>query len=405
MPGHHIRLIWRHDPILYAPPKYRRACAYDAFLPDPLADLPFALDAATAGLVSDAEGAIHALNSERSDVLAPLARQLLRTESISSSRVEGIAVGVRAMARAASRAESGLRVGATAREVLDNVDAMRVAMDAASAQRRFATADIVGIHRLVMAHASNRHVAGQVRTVQNWIGGNDYNPCGADFVPPPPDHVHSLLEDLTDAMNREDLPPLAQAALVHAQFETIHPFEDGNGRTGRALVQVVLRRRGIAPRYVPPISVILASERDAYIEGLGRFRFGDPVQWVAEFAEAAARAAALASRYLGAVRDLQDQWRHQLAAGPNPRADAAAWAVIDALPAHPVMSAADAIADTGRAPSAVHAAVRQLVNAGVLIPLSRSKRNRLWEATGLLELVERLEAGRPPSQADIASTS
>lgn len=157
-------------------------------------------------------------------------------------------------------------------------------MDAASAQSRFTTADIVGIHRLVMAHATNRHVAGQVRTVQNWIGGNDYNPCGADFVPPPPEHVHPLLEDLTAAVNREDLPPLVQAALVHAQFETIHPFQDGNGRTGRALVQVVLRRRGIAPRYVPPISVILAAERDAYIAGLGRFRFGDPVQWVAESA-------------------------------------------------------------------------------------------------------------------------
>ncbi len=398
MPGHHIRLIWRHAPILYAPPKYRRACAYDAFIPDPLADLPFALDAATAGLVSDAEAAIHALNPDRSDVLAPLARLLLRTESISSSRVEGIAVGVRAMARAASRAVSGLRVGATAREVLDNVNAMQAAMDAASDQCRFTTEDIVGIHRLVMAHATNRHVAGQVRTVQNWIGGNDYNPCGADFVPPPPEHVHPLLEDLTDAVNREDLPPLMQAALVHAQFETIHPFEDGNGRTGRALVQVVLRRRGIAPHYVPPISVILAADRDTYIAGLGRFRFEDPVRWVAEFAEAAARAAALASRYLGAVRDLQDQWRRQLAAGPNPRADAAAWAVIDALPAHPVMAAADAIADTGRAPSAVHAAVRQLVDAGVLIPLSSSKRNRLWEAAGLLELVEGLEAGQPPSR-------
>ncbi|MCY3679400.1 MAG: Fic family protein [Gemmatimonadetes bacterium] len=405
MPGHHIRLTWRHDPILYAPPKYRRACAYDAFLPDPLADVRVALDGATAGVVSDAEGAIRALNSDRSDVLAPLARLLLRTESISSSRVEGIAVGARAMARAASRAESGLRVGATALEVLDNVNAMRAAMDAASAQSRFTTADIVGIHRLVMAHATNRHVAGQVRTIQNWIGGNDYNPCGADFVPPPPEHVHPLLEDLTDAVNREDLPPLVQAALVHAQFESIHPFEDGNGRTGRALVQVVLRRRGIAPHYVPPISVILAADRDAYIAGLGRFRFGDSVRWVAEFAEAAARAAALASRYLGAVRDLQDQSRRQLAAGPNPRADAAAWAVIDALPAHPVMSAADAIADTGRAPSAVHAAVQQLVDAGVLIPLSKSKRNRLWEAAGLLELVEGLEAGRPPSQADIVSTS
>ncbi len=69
--------------------------------------------------------------------------------------------------------------------------------------------------------------------------------------------------DLADAVNREDLPPLVQAALVHAQFETIHPFEDGNGRTGRALVQVVFRRRGIAPDYVPPVSVIWAAERDA----------------------------------------------------------------------------------------------------------------------------------------------
>ena len=151
--------------------------------------------------------------------------------------------------------------------------------------------------------------------------------------------------------------------------------------------------------------MILAADRDTYIAGLGRFRFGDPVRWVAEFAEAAARAAALASRYLTAVLDLQEQWRRRLAAGPNPRTDAAAWAVIDALPAHPVVSAANAIGATGRAPSAVHAAVRQLVDAGVLLPLSTSKRNRLWEAAGLLELVEGLEAGRPPGQADIVNTS
>jgi Fic family protein len=90
--------------------------------------------------------------------------------------------------------------------------------------------------------------------------------------------VGRLLADLTEAMNREDLPPIVQAALIHAQFETIHPFEDGNGRTGRALVQIVLRRRGIAPSYVPPVSVILAAERDAYIDGLGEFRFGDPMR-------------------------------------------------------------------------------------------------------------------------------
>ena len=267
---------------------------------------------------------------------------------------EGLALGVRALARAESRAEVGMRVGPTAREVLANVDAMRAAMNAATADCPFAIADIADIHRRVMAHGPNRHIAGQVRTVQNWIGGNDYNPCGADFVPPPPEHVHPLL------------------------------------------VQIVLLRRGIAPAYVPPISVILAAERDAYIAGLGEFRFGDPVRWVAKFAAAAARAATLATRYLEAVRDLQAEWRHLLASAANPRADAAAWAVIEVLPARPVISTAGAIAATGRAKSAVHAAVRQLVDAGVLLPLSTSRRNRLWEASGLLDLVEGLEAGRAP---------
>ncbi len=396
MPGKHIRQLWRYDPTLYAPPKYRKACAYDAFIPQRLADLSISLDGAAAGIISDAEGAIRELNAHRSDALAPLARLLLRTESISSSRVEGLSVDARALARAELRARAGMRVGTTEREILANVDATQAAMDAAATECPFATADVAAIHRRVMAHAPNRHIAGHVRAVQNWIGGNDYNPCGADFVPPPPEHVSSLLADLTEAVNREDLPPLVQAALIHAQFETIHPFEDGNGRTGRALVQVVLRRRGIAPSYVPPVSVILAAERDAYIDGLCEFRFSDPMRWVARFAVACARAATLAARYLEAVSDLQAEWRRLLTTAANPRSDAAAWMLIDALPAHPVISTAGAVTATGRTKAAVHAAVAQLVNAGVLIPVSTSKRNRLWEASGLLDLVEGLDAGRPP---------
>ena len=396
MAGHYIRQTWRYNPVLYAPAKYRRACAYHAFVPDRLTDIDLALDTGVAGIISDAEGAILKLNSRAPSALAPLARLLLRTESISSSRVEGLSVDARGLARAESRAESGMRVSPTAREVLANIDAMQEAIDAASATRPFTTEDILAIHRRLMANAPNRRIAGIVRTGQNWIGGNDYNPCGADFVPPPPEYVGPLMADLTDAVNRDDLPPIVQAALVHAQFETIHPFDDGNGRTGRALVQVVLRRRRIAPDYVPPISVILAAERDAYIEGLGAFREGDPVRWVESFATAAARAATLAARYVDAVRELKAEWRRRLESGPGPRADAAAWAVINALPAHPVISTTGAVAATGRAKSAVHAAVRQLVAAGVLVPVSTSKRNRAWEAAGLLDLVAGLEAGRSP---------
>ena len=396
MAGHYIRQTWRYNPVLYAPAKYRRACAYQAFVPDRLTDIELALDAGVAGIISDAEGTIRELNFRSPPALAPLARLLLRTESISSSKVEGLTMDARGLARAESRAESGIRVSPMAREVLANMDAMQAAIDAASATRPFTIEDILAIHRRLMANAPNHRIAGIVRTGQNWIGGNDYNPCGADFVPPPPEYVGPLMADLTDAVNRDDLPPIVQAALVHAQFETIHPFDDGNGRTGRALVQVVLRRRRIAPDYVPPISVILAADRDAYIEGLGAFREGDPVRWVESFATTAARAATLAARYVDAVRELKAKWRRRLASGPGPRAGAAAWAVIDALPAHPVISTTGAVAATGRAKSAVHAAVRQLVAAGVLVPVSSSKRNRAWEAAGLLDLVAGLEAGRSP---------
>jgi hypothetical protein len=134
--------------------------------------------------------------------------------------------------------------------------------------------------------------------------------------------------DLCNAINDESLSPLVTAALVHAQFETIHPFDEGNGRTGRALIHVVLRRRRIAPDYVPPLSVILAAHRDDYIAALMRYREGDLAFWLEHFAVATTRSARLAAAYVEAVGDLMNDWRGRLAAGPGHRADAAAWAVI-----------------------------------------------------------------------------
>jgi hypothetical protein len=147
---------------------------------------------------------------------------------------------------------------------------------------------------------------------------------------------------------------------------------------------------------VPPISVVLAAERDRYIEGLTRFREGEIGRWVELFSAAAARAAGLASAYLSAVEVLTKTWRDLLSAGAAPRSDAAAWAVIGILPGHPVITAPVAEAVTGRAKAAIHQAIQQLVECQVLLPLSESKRNRSWEAAGLLDLLERLESGKPP---------
>jgi len=392
--GHNVNFIWEPDPTLHAPPRYKRGCRYDAFVPDLLEDLPL-LAPAVAGAISAAEEAIHQLNTVAQPGLQPLARLLLRTEAIASSKVEGMQASAQTLARDEAKSDLGFPISIGSVEILANVDAMQLAIDDATEVETLTLDGILDTHRALMARTiSAARVAGVIRDQQNWIGGNDYNPCGASFVPPPPEHIERLLADLVRFCNDESLPPLAQAALAHAQFETIHPFIDGNGRTGRALVQVILRRRGLAPDYVPPISVVLAADKSRYIEGLVAFREGREDEWLETFALASTRAAELAASYLVEVQKLQDVWRESLTA-QGIRADSVAWPIIDLLPAHPIISGPVVGAALSRTKMAVNRAIAQLVAAGVLTPLSESKRNRQWEAVGLLDLSAELETLGP----------
>src|SRR5262249_38906657 len=153
--------------------------------------------------------------------------------------------------------------------------------------------------------------AGRLRDRQNWISGSSYNPCSAAFVPPPPERVAALMEDLCAFCNGTDLPAIAQAAIAHAQIETIHPFADGNGRTGRALIHVILRRRGLAPLVLPPVSLMLATWSTDYVGGLTAMRYAGDAgsedaqrgvdRWVALFAAATTRAVGDAERYEASI--------------------------------------------------------------------------------------------------------
>ena len=180
---------------------------------------------------------------------------------------------------------------------------------------------------------------------------------------------------------------------MHAQFEVIHPFLDGNGRTGRALIHVVLRRRGLSPMYVPPISVVLAGDKASYIAGLDAYARGEVDAWLTTFAAATAQSAGLAASYLTRVETLQDQWRTMLRSTANPRADSVAWTLIHVMPAHPMISVPVAVAATRRTKAVVNEALLQLEAAGVVTRASQGQRNRTWEATGLLDLLADLEAG------------
>jgi Fic family protein len=391
--GRYVHQVWQADPTVYAPPRHRRACEYDAFIPETVSDVEVVLPGEVAGVVSDAEKAIADLNRAVGPELMPLARLLLRTESVASSKVEGMQLDARSLARAEANQETGRKVGAGAAEILANIDAMQLSIERAADLGGVRRADFLDIHRVLLERAPNSQIAGRFRASQNWIGGNDYNPCGAAFVPPPPGEVDRLLDDLCVFVTDVALPPLVQAAIAHAQFETIHPFEDGNGRTGRALVQVVLRRRGVTPAFVPPISVVLARDKGRYLKGLTLFREGRLAEWIELFAAATAEAATLAAHYAIRVGELQDEWRERLRRHANPRTDAAAWSLITALPAHPIVTVPVAVVATGRTKPAVANAIEQLEVAGILQRLSESARNRAWEAEGLLDLIVGLEAG------------
>ena len=254
----------------------RRSCDYDAYLPDPLVGRRFVLDGDVAADIADAEAAIARLNTEATALVDTevLARILLRAESMASSRIEGLEIGARRLLRAeAVRSLHEPSSDVTATEVLGNIDAMLYGVEQIGPGDDITVDLLLEIHRRLLAGTRLEVYGGNFRQVQNWIGGSDYNPCSADYVPPPHEFVPDLMEDLCTFCNTDDLPAAAQAAIAHAQFETIHPFVDGNGRTGRAIIHLVLRRRGLASRVLPPVSLVLATLARDYVGGLTASRY------------------------------------------------------------------------------------------------------------------------------------
>ncbi len=387
--GHTEKRLWPADPGAYRGRKARRPGAYEAFIPDEISGRDFPLDGDAVAAVTEATRALQHLEASppRIATLGALAQNLLRSESVASSRIEGVHLSHKRLARAAYQADRGQR-DRRAAEVLGNVEAMKHAIEIGTAGKPLTTADIEDIHRTLLRFTEDADIAGVVRESQNWIGGNDYNPIGAAYVPPPPEYVRPLLNDLCAFATRTDLAPIVQAGIAHAQFETIHPFADGNGRVGRALIYAILRRRGEIPNYVLPISLVLAAEPKGYVGGLTWYREVGVSAWIAQFADATARAATEAERLADEIQQLQSTWLGDLG---QPRRDAAVRQLISALPQQPVMDVAVAQTLTGKSHVTAGKALQELERAGILRRLNERKWGRVWECDQLLNLVDAFE--------------
>lgn len=343
------------------------------------ADLAADVVDASAALVSFDAHTVTALGAE-DPALGPMASILLRTESASSSQIEELTVSARQLALA----ELDQSDRANARTVVGNVRAMEAALRLSDS---LDAASILAMQReLLLAQPGYEDHAGTFRDELVWIGNRDAaGPRGAEFIAPQHPLVRPAIDDMLAFAARDDLPALVQIAVAHAQFETIHPFVDGNGRTGRALAQAMLRAKGLAAHATVPISAGLLTDTEGYFNDLQAYRAGDAGPVIRRFAAAARYAAATGRVLVDDLRGELERSRLQLA---GLRSQAAAWRVLPTLIGQPVVNARYLQNTLGLSEMTALRALAALAERGVLVERTGRARNRIWQHPGILDVLD-----------------
>jgi Fic family protein len=354
-------------------------------LPPLIADQGIAFDSAFS---TDLESAMQEITSLDADGtrLEALSLLLLRTESVASSKIEAIEASLDDYARALH----GIRSNTSAVSMAAATTALDTMIGQVTHGGRIELAALTSAHAVLMRDdpAETRY-AGRLRDMQNWIGGSDHSPRTAVYVPPPPDTVQMYMDDLVAFTNRDDLPALVQAALAHAQFESIHPFTDGNGRIGRALINTVLRRRGATTRIVVPLASALVAHRERYFDLLNAYRRGHVGPLLTSFAQSSRIAATESRTTATRLSEIPSEWKELVR--PN-RRHSAVTKLLGVLSTAPILSAEDAETLLDAPRSSVFAAINRLHEVGILRPLTDRKRNQVWGAGAILDELDDLSA-------------
>jgi Fic family protein len=313
-----------------------------------------------------------------------VSRLFLRSEAIASSFIEGIQVGARRLA--AAEFDPG-EPDQVAQQVVANIRAIDSAIGELACRPVIGVEDILSVHACLMepVAASVRPGPGQLRQEFVWIGGSA-GPLRAAYVGPHERHLPGLMADLADFLNRNDIPALVQAAIAHAQFETIHPFTDGNGRTGRCLIQAVLVRRGLVPSTLPPISLALAAHRDRYIQGLVDFRADRLDDWLSFFLWAVMDACRVGARLSAELARLEQGWLRGAA-----RRDSTERRLLLDLAGFPIMTVASVARRYGVSDEAARLALTVLEERRIIRQRVLRSRNRVWQAPDVFRLFDVLE--------------
>lgn len=373
--------VWDVSPVSGMPRREARfiGTTYRASVPPTIADLDpsGALSSETLADAEEARAAVERLDSEVGRKLGYYSSVLLRSEAVSSSRIENITAGARAIAEADVTGNMSGNAGLVAANVASMREALATTGDLDEER-------ILRMHDLLLRD-TDPEIAGRFRDDQVWIGSANV-PHRADFVPPVAERVCGAMRDLTDFLDRDDVPVVVQAAIAHAQFETIHPFTDGNGRAGRSLLHAHLSEKGVLQHVAVPVSSGLLVRRDEYVTALTAYRRGDPDAIVAETSRAMLLGAAEGRRLIEETEQVRAQWAARLS---DVRSDSAAHRLADGLVGQPVVSVTEVRQILGTDHN-VHRHIDVLVGKDILTRHTDFRtRNMIWRAQ---ELLDRLDA-------------
>ena len=380
----------------------RRPGRYKAYIPHPLAGWHPALPSDAAASVAAAEAELR----ETASYLAGLgAGMFFWAESLGSSRIEGVMPTTRKVVHALALRHhtAGREFHGAVGEVLANIDATEKALTLLADPSRASADTLCEAHRELMGGTATPHMGGVVRDEQNWVGGNDWHPLDGGFVPPPPEEVARLLDDVSAYLRSIDHSPLMQAAVAHAQFETIHPFGDGNGRTGRAVLYAALKHRlcGDEAATLPPISLALSRDKDGYLDALSAYQsYVGPADGVSRsealwpcveaITVASLRACAAVRLYVDAVSKLQEQWREAAKVGRQRRSVVSD--AIKCLPANPTLTAEMLSRITGYSTGRSAAALRQMEAARIVKGRTVEPNMRVYDADRVFDCFAVMES-------------
>lgn len=316
--------------------------------------------------------------------VASFAPMLLRSEAASSSQIENLT----ASARSIFSAELGARTGVNAAQIAANARAMTAAIALAD---DLGASSILRMHN-VLLDAQPRHTPGRWRDEPVWIGARSDPPVGAEFVAPHHPRIPALIEDLVAFMRRTDIPALVSVAISHAQFETIHPFSDGNGRTGRALAQAQLRQLGVTRNVAIPVSAGLLADVDSYHRALAAYRDGEVGPIVTAFADASLRAVRNTRQLVAEIDEIRASWQERLTV----RRSSNAWKLLDVLVSQPVLTSSTAAAELGVRQPNVYPPLRALEDAGIVTSKNEHRLGPFWRTDEILAAIDRFaeRAGR-----------